>query len=74
MRVRDYHVEVDRAPPEEGGYLIATVPDLPGCTSDGDDWASVEANVADAIDTWIAAARRLGRPVPPPAAIVEKRA
>ncbi|MDR7035629.1 putative RNase H-like HicB family nuclease [Methylobacterium sp. BE186] len=72
--MRDYFVEIGRAPPEEGGYLIATVPDLPGCTSDADDWDSVEANVADAIDTWIAAARRLGRPVPPPATISEKRA
>ncbi|GJE61925.1 type II toxin-antitoxin system HicB family antitoxin [Methylobacterium trifolii] len=74
MVVRDYYVQVDPVPQAEGGGLLGCVPDLPGCMSDGDDIAMLELNIADAIETWIAAARRLGRAVPSPAAVQERRA
>jgi predicted RNase H-like HicB family nuclease len=74
MLVRDDDVALRLAAPEDGGYGIATVPGLPGCASDADDRDRIAANVADAIDTWIAAARRMGRTAPPPANVSEKRA
>lgn len=73
MIVRGYYVAMDRLPTEEGGGWLATVPDLPGCTSDGDTIAEALENVGDAIECWIAAARRLGRDVPLPA-VGERRA
>lgn len=66
MVVHDYFVQIDRIPDAEGGGLFGRVPDLPGCMSDGEDLLALEANIADAIATWIAAARRLGCTVPPP--------
>lgn len=74
MFVRDYYVALEKLPSEEGGGWYATVPDLPGCMSDSDDFADLEANVADAIDTWIAAAQRMGRDVPAPADATARRA
>jgi predicted RNase H-like HicB family nuclease len=67
MPDRDYYVHYSTLPPEEGGGVLATVPDLPGCMSDGADYLEAEANIRDAIECWIAAARRLGRPIPEPA-------
>ena len=43
--------------PEDGGGFLALVPDLPGCMSDGASPEEAVANVQDAIDTWIEAAR-----------------
>jgi antitoxin HicB len=50
------------------------VPDLPGCMSDGDTREEAEANVKDAIECWITAARRLGRPVPQPPKAIRRQA
>lgn len=66
MFVRDYIVELRLQPKEEGGGWFASVPDLPGCMSDGDTIEQAAENIEDAIGCWIAAARRLGREVPPP--------
>jgi antitoxin HicB len=74
MFVRDYYVEVEPLPQNEGGGFLATVPELPGCMSDGDTFEELQRNVADAIDCWIAAAQRLGRKVPKPAKVDERRA
>jgi hypothetical protein len=38
---------------EDGGGFLATVPELPGCVSDGEARAEALANVEDAIATWI---------------------
>ena len=51
---------------EDGGGFIATVPDLPGCMSDGETPEEALANVRDAILTWIEAAHDLGHAVPQP--------
>jgi predicted RNase H-like HicB family nuclease len=66
MSDRDYRIEYEPLPANEGGGWLATVPDLPGCMSDGATREEAEVNVQDAIECWIAAARRLGRPVPKP--------
>jgi predicted RNase H-like HicB family nuclease len=57
---------VEPLPSEEGGGFIATVPDLPGCMSDGSTPEEAVSNVQDAIVTWIEAARDMGHAVPKP--------
>ena len=61
-----YSVLVEPLTPDEGGGFAATVPDLPGCMSDGDTPEEALANVHDAIAAWIEAARDMGRDVPEP--------
>ena len=51
---------------EDGGGYLATVPELPGCMSDGEAWADALANVEDAIATWLHCARKHGDPIPEP--------
>jgi len=63
-RARDYPILIER--PTEGGGIVATVPDLPGCISDGETPEAALANVRDAVAAWIEEAQALGRPVPEP--------
>jgi antitoxin HicB len=51
---------------EDGGGFVATVPDLPGCMSDGETPEAALANVRDAVAAWIEEAQALGRIVPEP--------
>ncbi|RWX76068.1 type II toxin-antitoxin system HicB family antitoxin [Neorhizobium lilium] len=61
-----YSVLVSPLAPEDGGGFVATVPDLPGCISDGETPQEALFNVQDAIESWIEAAEDLGRDVPKP--------
>ncbi|MER2264161.1 type II toxin-antitoxin system HicB family antitoxin [Methylobacterium oxalidis] len=51
---------------DDGGGFAATVPDLPGCMSDGETPEEALHNVLDAIDSWIEMAQELGHPIPEP--------
>jgi antitoxin HicB len=62
----EHAVTIEPLPSEEGGGFVATVPDLPGCMSDGATPEEALANIQDAIATWIEAANDLGHPVPKP--------
>ncbi len=53
-----FHVEVQRLPLADGGGFVATVPELPGCMSDGETIGEARVNAADAIGCWLAAAHR----------------
>jgi predicted RNase H-like HicB family nuclease len=66
MKRLEYPVVVQPLAPEDGGGFIATVPDLPGCMSDGETPEEALLNVQDAIAAWIEAARDMGRKVPQP--------
>jgi antitoxin HicB len=66
MTLTDYAVIVEPLPAEEGGGFVATVPDLPGCMSDGETPQEALQNVQDAIRVWIEAARDMGHEVPEP--------
>lgn len=63
---QDYAVFVRPLPEDEGGGYLATVPDLPGCMSDGKTMADAIDNVQGAIESWVEEASELGRPVPKP--------
>ncbi|MFL6797355.1 MAG: type II toxin-antitoxin system HicB family antitoxin [Xanthobacteraceae bacterium] len=62
----EYPIVVEPLPTEEGGGFLATAPDLPGCMSDGETPEEAVANIQDAINAWIEAARDLGHAVPTP--------
>ena len=66
MREPDYAVMIEPLSEEDRGGFVATVPDLPGCMSDGDTREEAARNIEDAIRCWLEEARALGRPVPPP--------
>lgn len=48
----------------EGAGFLATVPDLPGCMSDGRSVVEAYENAQDAIKCWTEAARKAGRDIP----------
>ncbi len=62
----DYPVVIAPLSLEDGGGYLATVPDLPGCMSDGETRELAARNVGDAIDAWIEEAQALGRAIPEP--------
>ena len=66
MRKPDYAVLIEPLPEEDGGGFLATVPDLPGCMSDGDTREAAARNIEDAIVAWLEEARALGRDIPQP--------
>ncbi len=61
-----YPVLVTPLHESRGGGYLASVPDLPGCMSDGETPEEALENVRDASQCWIDAARRLGREIPQP--------
>ena len=61
-----YAVLVEPLSEDDGGGFLATVPDLPGCMSDGDTPEQAIVNVQDAILAWMEAAEEMGRPIPEP--------
>jgi antitoxin HicB len=61
-----YSVVVEPLSESDGDGFVAFVPDLPGCMSDGETPDDALANVRDAIEEWIAAARELGHEIPAP--------
>lgn len=64
--IRGYSVLIEPLTEADGGGYLATVPELPGCMSDGETPMEALENVADAIFCWMEAARQLGRTVPSP--------
>ena len=66
MNMQGYTIVIEPLLAEDGGGFIATVPDLPGCMSDGETPQEALANVDDAIRTWIEAAQDLGHSIPAP--------
>jgi predicted RNase H-like HicB family nuclease len=61
-----YTVLIEPLSPEDGGGFLATVPDLPGCRTDGETPEEALSNIRGAIAEWIEEAKDLGYEVPPP--------
>ncbi len=66
MRKADYAVRIEPLPEDDGGGFLATVPDLPGCMSDGETREAVARNIEDAIACWLEEAEALGRDIREP--------
>lgn len=62
--MNDYHINIFYSP-EDGGY-IADIPDLDSCSAFGDTPEQALAQVKQAKQAWLEAARQAGKPVPPP--------
>lgn len=48
-----YTLVIEPLSEEDGGGFLATVPDLPGCMSDGETAEAAVTNVQDAIRCWL---------------------
>ena len=62
----EYAVVVEPLPAEDGGGFLATVPELPGCMSDGETEFEAIQNAQDAIQCWLEAAQETNQPIPEP--------
>jgi len=62
--MNDYRVIIEALMAADGGGFLATVPDLPGCMSDGETREIAARNIEDAIASWIEEAKALGRKIP----------
>lgn len=66
MNELTYPVVITPLTADDGGGFAATVPDLPGCMSDGETPEEALRNVREAIDAWIEMALELGHAIPQP--------
>ncbi|HEY4980821.1 MAG TPA: type II toxin-antitoxin system HicB family antitoxin [Pseudolabrys sp.] len=62
----EYAVRIELLAESDGGGYLATVPDLPGCVSDGETPEEALKNVQEAIASWIEAAKEWKQDVPKP--------
>jgi antitoxin HicB len=62
----EYAVLIERLAESDGGGYLATVPDLPGCMSDGASPEDALKNVQEAIASWIEAAKEWTQDIPRP--------
>ena len=62
----EYPVRIERLADGDGGGYLATVPDLPGCMSDGETPEEALKNVQEAIASWIEAAKDWKQEIPKP--------
>lgn len=60
----DYHINIFYSE-EDCGY-IADIPDLEHCSAFGETPEEALAELAKAKRAWLAAARKMGKPIPPP--------
>ena len=60
----DHHINVFYSD-EDGGY-IADIPDLEACSAFGRTPEEALAEVQQAKQAWLEAARQAGKPIPPP--------
>ena len=51
--------------PDEDGMIIASVPALPGCISQGESRMEAVNNIRDAVQGYVASLKKHGEPVPP---------
>jgi antitoxin HicB len=65
---RSYTVVFERE--EDGGFSVY-VPDLPGCASQGDTHDEALVNIREAIECYLEALAKMGRPIPEPRTSVE---
>ncbi len=60
----DYHINIFYSE-EDAGY-IADIPDLDACSAFGNTPEEALAEVEQAKQAWLEAARAAGKPIPPP--------
>ncbi len=68
----DYAIVIMPLSVEDGGGFAGYVPDLPGCTSDGETYEEALANTQDAMAAWIDMNTEMGRSAPLPGTAAER--
>jgi len=63
IKVTRDDIELEFEVAEEGGYVVS-VPDLPGCISEGETFEEALAMIQDAIAGWLLVAQKHGDPIP----------
>jgi predicted RNase H-like HicB family nuclease len=58
-------------PAEEGGFVV-TVPALPGCISEGDNYEEALDNIREAIIAYIESLKKHGEIIPPDIQIITR--
>ena len=66
MKAAAYKVVIEPLSKDDGGGFVATVPELPGCMSDGETRDEALRNVEDAMATWLYCAENMGQEIPEP--------
>ena len=61
-----YEIKLRKLAEDEGGGWLATIPDLPGCMSDGKNPEEALVNIEDAKKCWVETCLEIGHPVPEP--------
>ncbi|NLI11918.1 type II toxin-antitoxin system HicB family antitoxin [Pelotomaculum propionicicum] len=61
-----YEIKLRRLAEDEGGGWLATIPDLPGCMSDGETPEEALVNVEDAKKCWVETCLEIGHSIPEP--------
>ena len=61
-----YHIVLQPFGAKQGGGYLATVPDLPGCMSDGRTAEEALDNIGEVIAMWRHCAAQAGRKLPHP--------
>lgn len=62
--MKDYHINIFYSEEDEG--YIADIPDLKACSAFGETPAQALAEVLEAKESWLEAAKSNGKPIPPP--------
>ena len=62
----EYAIRIEWLSEDDGGGYLATVPDLPGCMSDGETPEEALKDVQEAIASWIEAAKEWKQDIPKP--------
>ena len=65
MKAKDRRFHIRLEVEDDGGYT-ASIPELPGCVSCGDDLDEALAMIKDAISAWLTSAAKHNDPIPPP--------
>lgn len=63
-----YTIEI--FPSEEGGYA-ARIRELPGCLTQADTWAEIDAMIQDAKQAWLETALERGMTIPEPQPVAQ---
>lgn len=67
----DQHYSIFIQWSDEDQTYIASGPQLPGCVTHGDTYEEAVAHGREAIESWIAANRAWGHPIPPPRVLAQ---
>ena len=64
--LQEYPFEIHALPEEDGGGMLCTFPDIPGCMGDGETPNDALSDGLLALDSWLKTAQEFDDPIPEP--------